>query len=253
MATPAGELFLPSMPDALYASELIGMDVYSSATDYAAEYGDRTVEPMCGPNGTTSARSTNCPFTGRRRPRRTGRRRRFPRARRPEGGARHGQIHVLRDEADESFAAVTSCARRSRPPRNPAGYRPDAGVAAPETSDATAYPRPGIAEGAFPPDLEREGFMTAEYDKLTAEELEDAPVYDANDENIGSLEELILSQDGKIEQAIVDVGGFLGMGEHRIGLAFDEMQVMTNADNSEVRVYIDQTRETLEQRPEYQQ
>ena len=43
---PAGELFLPStVPDALYASELIGMDVYSSATDYAAEYGDRAVEP----------------------------------------------------------------------------------------------------------------------------------------------------------------------------------------------------------------
>ena len=88
---------------------------------------------------------------------------------------------------------------------------------------------------------------------LTADALEDAPVYDANDENIGSVEELILAKDGKIEQAIVDVGGFLGMGEHRIGLAFDEMQVMTNADNSDVRVYINQTRQTLEQRPEYQQ
>ena len=33
-------LFLPSMPDAIYALELIGMDVYSSETDYAADYGD---------------------------------------------------------------------------------------------------------------------------------------------------------------------------------------------------------------------
>jgi hypothetical protein len=48
------------------------------------------------------------------------------------------------------------------------------------------------------------------------------------------VEEVILSQDGKIEQAIVDVGGFLGVGEHRV--AFDEMQVMTNADDSEVRI-----------------
>ena len=39
-------MFLPStVPDALYASELIGMDVSSSETDYAAEYGDRAVEP----------------------------------------------------------------------------------------------------------------------------------------------------------------------------------------------------------------
>ena len=37
---------LPSMPDAIYASELIGMDVYSSETDYAADYGDdRAVTP----------------------------------------------------------------------------------------------------------------------------------------------------------------------------------------------------------------
>ena len=42
------------------------------------------------------------------------------------------------------------------------------------------------------------------------------------------------------------------MGERRIGLAFDEMQVMTNPDNTEVRVYIDRP-ETLEQRPEYQE
>ena len=42
----------------------------------------------------------------------------------------------------------------------------------------------------------------------------------------------------QLEQAIVDVGGFLGMGEHRFGLTFDEMQVMTNADHSEVRIYI---------------
>ena len=82
------------------------------------------------------------------------------------------------------------------------------------TGDAAA---PAMAAAPARPTFEREGFTTADYDKLTAEELEDAPVYDANDENIGTLEELILSPDGKIEQAIVDVGGFLGMGERRIG------------------------------------
>jgi putative membrane protein len=35
-----GGLFLPANPDAIYASDLIGMDVYSSATDYATEYGN---------------------------------------------------------------------------------------------------------------------------------------------------------------------------------------------------------------------
>ena len=33
-------LFLETDPAAIYASDLIGMDVYSSATDYATEYGN---------------------------------------------------------------------------------------------------------------------------------------------------------------------------------------------------------------------
>ena len=245
-------MFLPStVPDALYASELIGMDVYSSETDYAAEYGDRAVEPdvrsqwddigeindiVLSPAGDIQAVLVDIGgFLGI--------------------GTRTvaldmSQIHFLRDDTDVSFAAVTSSreALEAAPE-----YRREtdetAGAASPVAADTTDAAAPSMAAR---PAFEREGFTTADYDQLTADDLEEAAVYDANDENIGSVEELIVSQDGKIEQAIVDVGGFLGMGEHRIGLTFDEMQVMTNADHSEVRIYIDQTRQTLEQRPEYQ-
>ena len=243
------------MPDALYASELIGMDVYSSATDYAAEYGDQAVEPdarsqwddigeindiVLSPAGDVQGVLVDIGgFLGI--------------------GARTvaldmSQLHFLRDESDVSFAAVTSSREAlEAAPEYQRETDQTAGVASPDTADTTTdVAAPGMATAPARPAFEREGFTTADYDKLTADDLEEATVYDANDENIGSVEELILSKDGKIEQAIVDVGGFLGMGVHRIGLAFDEMQVMTNADNNEVRVYIDQTRQTLEQRPEYQ-
>jgi hypothetical protein len=253
-AAPAGELFLPSIPDALYASELIGMDVYSSAIDYAAEYGDdRTVGPdvrsqwddigeindiVLSPTGDVEGVLVDIGgFLGL--------------------GVRTvaldmAQIHVLRDEADESFAAVTSSREELQAaPEFRRETDQTADVAEPEVAEATGD---AVAPArAARPTFEREGFTTAEYDELTADNLKDAPVYDATDENIGRVEELILTQEGEIEQAVVDVGGFLGMGVHRIGLAFDEMQVLTNADNSEVRVYIDQTRQTLEQRPEYQE
>ena len=39
-ASTGGALFLPADPDAIYASDLVGMDVYSSATDYTTEYGN---------------------------------------------------------------------------------------------------------------------------------------------------------------------------------------------------------------------
>ena len=56
-ATPAGGLFIPATPDAIYASDLIGMDVYSSATDYAAEYGeDQPATPTPDRTGRRSAR-----------------------------------------------------------------------------------------------------------------------------------------------------------------------------------------------------
>ena len=243
------------MPDAFYASELIGMDVYSSATDYAAEYGDRAVEPdarsqwddigeindiVLSPTGDVQAVLVDIGgFLGI--------------------GARTvaldmSQLHFLRDENDAGFAAVTSSREAlEAAPEYRREMDQTAGVTSPDATDTTDAAAPGMAAAPVRPAFEREGFATADYDQLTADDLEDAAVYDANDENIGNVEELILSPDGKIEQAIVDVGGFLGMGVHRIGLAFDEMQVMTNADNSDVRVYIDQTRQTLEQRPEYQQ
>jgi PRC-barrel domain len=245
--------FLPStVPNALYASELIGMDVYSSETDYAAEYGDRVVEPDARSQWDDIGEINDIVLS-------------------PAGdiqgvlvdiggflgiGARTvaldmSQLHFLRDETDVSFAAVTSSREAlEAAPEYRREMDQTAGVASSDAADTAA---PDMAAAPTRPAFEREGFTTADYDQLTADDLDQGPVYDANDENIGSVEELILSQDGKIEQAIVDVGGFLGMGEHRISLDFDEMQVMTNADNSEVRVYIDQTRQTLEQRPEYQQ
>ncbi len=44
-----------------------------------------------------------------------------------------------------------------------------------------------------------------------------------NDEDIGTINDLIIDEDGKINAVVVGVGGFLGMGEkerrHRMGLS----------------------------------
>ena len=96
------------------------------------------------------------------------------------------QLHFLRGDDDARFAAVTSSA--------------DALKAAPEyerqidqTAEVADAAAPGMATAPTRPSFEREGFADADYNHFTAEDLEGAAVYDANDENIGSLEELILS------------------------------------------------------------
>lgn len=112
----------------------------------------------------------------------------------------------------------------------------------------TAADRPMMT----PPAVERDGYVTARIEDLTAEELTGARVYGPEDEDVGEISELLLTDDGKMDRAVIDVGGFLGMGERPVAVTFDELQIVRMEDGSDVRIYIDSTQETLEQQPEYE-
>jgi sporulation protein YlmC with PRC-barrel domain len=49
-------------------------------------------------------------------------------------------------------------------------------------------------------------------------------VYNEANETIGNIEELILDKSGKVEHVVLGVGGFLGMGEHYVAVAFDKLK-----------------------------
>ncbi|WP_207461186.1 PRC-barrel domain-containing protein [Azospirillum sp. SYSU D00513] len=48
-------------------------------------------------------------------------------------------------------------------------------------------------------------------------------VYGRNNEEIGEVEDVILGSDGQPEQIVVSSGGFLGIGEKQIGIAYDDV------------------------------
>jgi hypothetical protein len=98
--------------------------------------------------------------------------------------------------------------------------------------------------------LSRDGYAVVDEDALSAEEVSSAHVYDLSDETIGSVEELVVGENGSIDFAIVDVGGWLGMGAHTVAVPFDDMRVLERDDD--VRVYVDYTRDELERMPEYE-
>lgn len=50
-------------------------------------------------------------------------------------------------------------------------------------------------------------------------------VYDPNDNKIGDVKDLILEKGGKVNAAIVGVGGFLGAGEKDVAVPFDQLQL----------------------------
>ena len=49
-------------------------------------------------------------------------------------------------------------------------------------------------------------------------------VYNQNNEKLGDISELLADQTGKIQTAILGVGGFLGVGERTVAVNFDQLK-----------------------------
>jgi len=49
-------------------------------------------------------------------------------------------------------------------------------------------------------------------------------VYNAQNEKIGDIKELMVDKSGKIENVAIGVGGFLGMGERDVAVKFDQLK-----------------------------
>jgi hypothetical protein len=49
-------------------------------------------------------------------------------------------------------------------------------------------------------------------------------VYNDSNEKLGSIDELIMKKDGKIDKVIIGVGGFLGVGQHEIAVNLDQLK-----------------------------
>jgi sporulation protein YlmC with PRC-barrel domain len=49
-------------------------------------------------------------------------------------------------------------------------------------------------------------------------------VYNDNNEKIGDIEELIVDKSGKVDNVVLGVGGFLGMGEHYVAVPMEKLK-----------------------------
>ncbi len=101
-------------------------------------------------------------------------------------------------------------------------------------------------------DAMMDGFVPADVDKLTAETLTGTSVYGSGDEDIGEISELLLTADGKLDRAVIDVGGLLGIGERPVALPMADLDIVQAESGDEIRVYINKSQEELEAMPEYE-
>ncbi len=133
----------------------------------------------------------------------------------------------------------------------PANEAATTGTAANDTAAdaATGTEATGTATARAP--MQVEGFSALPADTLTAAEVTGARVYDSADTWIGEVSDLIVGDGDKITHVVVDVGGFLGIGEKPVSLAIGDIDILRQTDGTEVRVYVSMTREGLEQLPTY--
>lgn len=124
----------------------------------------------------------------------------------------------------------------------------DADAADPAATEAeTGAEETMTAEGA--PELGE--MVDVDIAEVAAETLTGARVYDQNDKWIGEVSEIIKGADGTASEAVIDVGGFLGIGEKPVALSFDDLSIKS-AGEGEYTVYVALTEAELEALPSYE-
>lgn len=92
--------------------------------------------------------------------------------------------------------------------------------------------------------------MQAE-DEVSANTYIGQSLYNLQDESIGNINDLIFTDEGGVNAAIVGVGGFLGIGQKEVAVNFELIEIQQQPDSADVRLVIDATREQLENAPEF--
>ncbi len=86
---------------------------------------------------------------------------------------------------------------------------------------------------------------------LAASKLMGAEVYGTDDADIGEISDIVFNTKGDINAVVVDVGGFLGIGEKPVALNFDNLNVRTD-ESGTLMVSVNATKDQLDKAPAYQ-
>ncbi|MFS8145499.1 PRC-barrel domain-containing protein [Rhizobium sp. BR 249] len=133
-------------------------------------------------------------------------------------------------------------------PADPAAPKP------PVTPDVTK-PAGDAAQAPAPAptaDTAQAAYLTEQApDQVSANTYIGQSVYNANNESIGSVNDLILKKDGGIVAAIVGVGGFLGIGEKDVAVPMEKITIAQNTQDGSVKLTTDETAESLKAAPEF--
>ena len=99
-----------------------------------------------------------------------------------------------------------------------------------------------------PGDLDSEFFSRAGNEQLSTDVLIGLKVVDARQEDVGRIDALMLDSDGRVSGAVLSIGGILGVGDKRVGVPWDRLEVYAEQDFAVLQM----TRSEIERAPDFE-
>ncbi len=82
--------------------------------------------------------------------------------------------------------------------------------------------------------------------QISADQMIGVSVYGADRNSLGEVGDIMLDKDGKVDAVVIDVGGFLGLGEKPVAVSFSSLQIFRE-NNDRLTIMTPFTESELEQ------
>ncbi|MCZ0964272.1 PRC-barrel domain-containing protein [Paracoccus benzoatiresistens] len=130
-----------------------------------------------------------------------------------------------------------------------------------ETAPATdadttaASTEAGFGYMAAPTDMSAETFIDKDL-YVTETDPDTSATYNEADEgwdDIGEIEDLVISETGEVKAVLIDIGGFLGIGERTVSVSMDQLRMIRDGDSEDdYFIVFTANRAALENAPEFE-
>ncbi|WP_269931288.1 PRC-barrel domain-containing protein [Aminobacter sp. HY435] len=148
--------------------------------------------------------------------------------------------------SDPAVPATDQTAQAPVVPATPEAAPPvtEQNAQAPATPDAAATDSTKTAA------IDKSTLKDLPASEIRAEDMVGTTVYGADDANIGEIGDILLTADGKVDAYVVDVGGFLGMGEKKVAVGSENLAFLIDAEGNRY-LYTSFTKDQLQKQPAY--
>lgn len=102
-----------------------------------------------------------------------------------------------------------------------------------------------------PPDITIDGYRPVTQDAIGAAAMIGVRVYDRQDVWVGEISATLDCPAGGIAAVVIDVGGFLGIGERPVAMAIESLTILQDEISGDLKIYQGLTDAALDALPDY--